>query len=203
MSIFSKENAMSRLILHATSLAHWYTLVKEAESLFGKPLETDLESYLVYLLQYYADKPDLTQSILALEYLHSLEASGKLRSQKLREVGDKCLLFSGFFPEIANRRLVTISYFVELGRRAYNYLAESHHTSGLTAKLYLLLRKQFVHLLDLLFSIRELSGERQAISLIQAEELWRNTGSHYALKVLKKHDKNIIALRSGNINKVH
>lgn len=191
---------MNKLILQSTSLAQWYTLVSEAENAFGKRLAIDLESYLVYLLEHYTNKPDLTGSILALDYLHSLEATGRARTDKLRDIGDKCLLFSGFFPEVAFKRHVTVSYFVSLGRHAYNHLS----SRGLVNKaLYSLLREQFVNLLDLLFSIRELSGEQHALSLMQAEELWRNTGSQYALQLLKRHDKNLIATKTTTIQKIH
>lgn len=194
---------MNRLILHSTSLAQWYTLVNEAEDLFGKHLDIDLESYLVHLLERYTNKPELTASILALEYLNSLESSGQLRAEKLRDVGDKCLLFSGFFPELAHKRNVTVSYFVELGQRAYDYLALARHDSLLTSNLFALLKKHYINLLDLLFSIRELSGEQQALTLLQAEELWRNTGSQYALKLLKKHNEKIITLQNSSVNKIH
>lgn len=194
---------MNRLILHSTSIAQWYTLVNEAEDMFGKHLSADLESYLVFLLQRFTNKPDLTASILALDYLNSLENSGKLRADKLRDVGDKCLLFSGFFPEIAVKRHVTVSYFVELGRSAYNYLSTAKNRVVLTSDLYALLRKHFVSLLDLLLSIRELSGEKSPISLIQAEELWRNTGSQYALKLLKTRDKNFMYSKNQTIGNIH
>jgi hypothetical protein len=179
---------MNHLIVHSTSLAQWYTLVNEAEDLFGRHLDTELESYLVFLLQRYANKPDLVASILALDYLDSIETTGSRRAEKLRDVGDKCLLFSGFFPEIAPKRLVTVSYFVELGRRAYHYLAAINSQGVLTTELYSLLRQHFVHLLDLLLYIRELSGDKQSLTLLQASELWRNTRSQYALRVLKRYD---------------
>lgn len=192
---------MNRLILQSTSLAQWYSLVNEAEDSFGKHLPTDLESYLVHLLQRYTNKPELTASILALEYLNSLEASGQLRAEKLRDVGDKCLLFSGFFPELAQKRNVTVSYFVQLGRKSYDYLALLQRQGLLTAKLYKLLCDQYINLVDLLFSMRELSGEQQALSVMEAEDLWRNTGSLYAFKLLKK--KKIIPLIESHLQRIH
>jgi hypothetical protein len=186
---------MNHLILRATSLAQWYSLVNEAEDYSGKHLDPDLESYLVYMLQHYTDKPEVIASILAFDYLNSIESTGKIKENKLREVGDKSLLFSGFFPELAAKRHVTVSYFVEIGRKAYNYLSALCNQELLNARLYALLREHFINLLDLLFSIRDLSGGQQALTLIQAEELWRNTGSCYAYKVLKRHNKKIIAVR--------
>ncbi len=193
---------MNRLILHSTSLAQWHTLVNEAEDCSGTHLDTELESYLVYLLEHYTNKPEVVASILALDYLNSLESTGNIKKNRLRELGDKCLLFSGFFPELADKRNVSVTYFVELGRKAYNCLSNLYKCGLLDAKLFALLREHFISLLDLLFSIRELSGEQAALTFIQAEELWRNTGSRYAYSILKKHDKDIIALRHLDITKL-
>ncbi len=194
---------MNRLILRSTSLAQWYSLVNEAEDFYDNHLDIDLESYLVYLLERYTNKPELIGTILSLDYLSSLETTGKLRAERLRDVGDKCLLFSGFFPEFAHKRHVTVSYFVELGKKAYTYLALLNENGLLAPELYALLKKHFVNLLDLLFSIRDLSGEKQALTLLQAEELWRNIGSQYALKLLKKHNKKVISPQNNPSNNVH
>jgi hypothetical protein len=194
---------MNRLILQSTSLAQWYALVTEAEELVGKQLSIDLESYLVHLLERYTNKPDLIASILALEYLNSFETSGRLRAVKLRDVGDKCLLFSGFFPELANKRHVTVSYFVGLGKCAYSYLSIIHNAGLLTSELYALLKEHYVCLIDLLLSIRDLAGEKQVLSLIQAEDLWRNAGSLYAFNVLKKHNSKVITTNNLPLDKSH
>lgn len=189
-----------RLIQESTSIAQWYELVNEAQEYLGNRLEIDLESYLVFLLQRFTNRPDLTQSILALEYLESLEISGQQKMDRLRDIGDKCVIFTGFFPELAGKRHVTVSYFVDIGQRAYSYLSLQHRLGVLTTELYELLRLRFIQLVDLLFSIRELSGEKEALSLIQAEDLWRHTGSRYAYKVLKKYNKNIIATKQSPDN---
>lgn len=194
---------MNRLILQSTSLAQWYTLVNEAQVTCGKRLAIDLESYLVYLLESYTNKPELTVSILSLEYLKSLETTGKIRAERLRDVGDKCLLFSGFFPDLAIKRNVTVSYFVELGRRAYTYLALLNKNGVLSSEFYTHLKEQFVSLLDLVFSMRDINGEKQALTLLQAEELWRNARSQYAFNLLKKHNKNAITPIQTTLTQVH
>lgn len=194
---------MNRLILNSTSIAQWYTLVNEAQEHIGNRLDIDLESYLVFMLQRFTNRPEVTQSVLALEYLESLESTGRLRADKLRDIGDKCVLFTGFFPELAGKRHVTVSYFVELGRKAYSYLSTQHHQAILTSELYELLQLHFIKLVDLLFSIRELSGERCALTLLQAEDLWRNTGSKYAYKILSKHNKNVITTNQSTLNDLH
>jgi hypothetical protein len=177
----------NRLILQPTPTAQWYALVNEAENQGGK-VDIDLENYLVLTLQKYTDKPELAASILAYDYLESLETIGQLRIDKLRELGDKCLLFSGFFPELADIRQVTVSYFVQMGRHAYNHLSALPDNRLFSSELYASLRDYFVRLMDLLFFMRELNTEVNTLSVKHAEELWRNTGSRYALKILKRHN---------------
>ena len=62
--------------------------------------------YLVFLLMRFADKPHCTARIMAEDFLGSQLLHGEQRADSLREVGDHCLLFSGLFPELAERRLV-------------------------------------------------------------------------------------------------
>lgn len=194
---------MGRIILQTTSLAQWYRLVNDAQTCSGNHLTIDVESYLVYLLEKYTNKPELAVSILSLEYLKSLEATGKLRAERLRDVGDRCLLFSGFFPDLAIKRNVTVSYFVELGRMAYAYLTLCHKNLLLSSDIYADLENHFVSLLDLLLSIRDFSGETQALTLAQAEDLWRNTGSQYAFNLLKKNNKNIMRSPNTMLDNLH
>lgn len=183
---------MGELILQPTSLAQWYELVNEAEIQFGNRLTTDLENYLVIMLERFSNKPDIVSSILGLDFLQSLDTLGRMRLEKLRDVGDKCLIFSGFFPGRADKRRVTLSYFVELGRQAYSYLASLQKQNLTVQQLYAELRDYFVYLMDVLFSVRELSGEESPLSLMQAEDLWRKTGSRYAFTILKRHNKHAL-----------
>lgn len=194
---------MNRLILNSTSVAQWYTLVNEAQENIGNRLNIDLESYLVFMLQRFTNRPELTQSILSLDYLESLESTGRQRADKLRDVGDKCILFTGFFPELAGRRHVTVSYFVELGRRAYSYLSSQSILGLSTAELYELLQVHFIKLVDLLLSIRELNGEKQVLTLLQAEDLWRNTGSKYAYKILTRYNRKMITTSQTTPRNLH
>ena len=56
---------MSRLILEPTSQAQWQTLVHEAQTACDRNLDETLESYLVFLLMRFADKPECTARIMA------------------------------------------------------------------------------------------------------------------------------------------
>lgn len=49
----------------------------------------------------------------------------KSRSERLKDIGDHCLLFAGLFPQHAERRQVRLGHMVELGQNAYHQLHES------------------------------------------------------------------------------
>ena len=165
---------MRRLILEPTTQAQWQTLLHEAQSACDRELDETLESYLVFLLMRFTDKPHCMSRVMAEDYLNSQASSGGQRVGQLRDVGDHCLLFSGLFPQLAERRLVRVSYFVDLGRSSYQQLAELLDRGW--ASVYRNLSETFVVLMDILQAMRELDG-RPALTPFQAMELWSDTGS--------------------------
>jgi len=174
---------MSRIITAPSSIAQWQKLVLEAEATCETQLNEEMESYLVFLLMRFLEKPEFTSKIMALDYLHSFQASGQVQQEKLRDVGDHCLLFSGLFPKIAERRRVKISYYVSMGKSAYLHLAETCKIQ--LCEFYKQLSETFVHLMDILQVIRGMSNQPQLLSPLQALELWGDTQSQQALKSLK------------------
>ena len=118
---------MRKIELQPTSTAHWHHLVCEAEQQSHQHLGEEVQSYLVFLLQRFLSKPEIATRVLALDYLKSLRSVGQRQIEKLRDVGDICLLHAGFFPQRARRRSVSINYYVDLGVGAYYQL--HHHTT--------------------------------------------------------------------------
>lgn len=176
---------MQNLVLQPTEKAQWHSLIQEAEHACHIQLGEELQSYLVFLLMRYTQAPQLAESVLAVEYLTSLEVSGKLGEVKLSEVGDKCLLYSGLFPQRAEQKRVRISYFVHLGESAYSVLANSLAT--VRAAIYANLSAHFVVLMDILQTTRELSENATTLQPLQAIELWNDTGSPRARAVLARY----------------
>jgi hypothetical protein len=176
---------MESLVIQPSATAQWHALVGEAEQACATRLGEELESYLVFLLMRYTDSPEIANSVLALDYLHSMEAIGHLRETQLREVGDKCLLYSGLFPTRAERRRVNSSYYVKLGMGAYSALATA--LAQLKAKLFEDLSQQFVKLMDVLQTMRELGSGQPCLQPLQAMELWTETGSAHALQNLAQY----------------
>ncbi len=144
-----------RLILQPTSIAQWHALVSEAEVQVQTPLTEEVESYLVFLLMRFANRPEMSNSVLAKEFLHGLHQVGEIRHDILRDLGDKCLLFSGFFPEQAKAKHVSDSYFMDLGQSAYAILADAFN---ITAALYEALARAFAKLIAILKAMRQLTA---------------------------------------------
>jgi hypothetical protein len=185
---------MGYLILEPSPFADWHALVTEAESKWGNTLDVDLESYLVFLLHRFLQQPDLMTHTLGLEYLQAHQYLGQDKQYRLRDIGDICLLFSGLFPGIAQRRRVPISYFVGVGKSAYSTLAATFPNETPVAALYKQLQIHFVVLMDVLQCLRELGGEHLQLLPKQALQLWQDTGSKHALALLKSYgiDPNIL-----------
>ena len=174
---------MSSAIQPETSTAQWHRLVTDAEAEMGIHLDEDLESYLVFLLMRFTARPDIADSILALDYLHGIQSSGQLQQEQMRDVGDKCLLYAGFFPKRAEKRLVKISYYVDLGRSAYAHLAQQ--SMATVANLFGQLAHEFVAIMDTLQAIQQINPQyAMQLSPIEAAELWQDTGSRQAQKTM-------------------
>lgn len=177
---------MEKLLIHPSETAQWLSLVHEAQKQSQIQLEEDLESYLVFLLMRFTANTELASSVLGLEFLESQQATGAAKQNQLRDVGDKCLLVSGMFPGRAESRRVKLSYFVHLGQSAYSSL--STHSENNLAKLFSELSLSFIHLRDVLHTIRHLSPESHGMTVWQALELWENTGSLLAKQALDELD---------------
>lgn len=173
------------LLVNSTTTGLWHEIIHEAEAACTIFLKEELEAYLVFLLARYVNKPEMMKQIIAQEFMEGLKHSHNQRAVAMQEVGDKCLLFSGLFPQMAEKRLVKVSYFVNIGQASYESI--SHKSTD----LYGMLARQFVSLMDILQSIRRYSNEMSDLLPIQAYDLWNESGSKRALHVLGQHSQSI------------
>jgi hypothetical protein len=168
----------NRFILDSSEVSQWHTLVREAEQDYGCQLDNDMQSYLVFTLMRFAKNQELNTQALAVDYLTSHQLPNHRCHEQLRDVGDQCLLVSGLYPRSAEKRQVSATYYIDLGRAAY------HHIGTMTqqgiAELYLQLSESFILLMDLLQTIRRYSSP--ALQPLAALDLWQQTGSRAALQ---------------------
>ena len=176
---------MGKVIWHNNSTAAWQELVCDAQEISQTQLNEDLESYLVFMLMRFTEEASMHKRPIALDFLETLHCNGELQKNQLREVGDKCLLFSGFFPGLAEKRRVKISYFVDVGQSAYHILAGL--SNNVMCDLFVQLSHRFVPLMDVLQSMREMSSETPLLKPLDAMELWQDTNSQHAQETLKEY----------------
>lgn len=169
------------ILTSTTSTALWHDIIHEAEKTCAVALKEEVESYLVFLLMRYTNKPELAAQVMATEFLRGANLNSLQRQAALQDVGDKCLLFTGLFPSIAEKRRVSLSYFVQIGQTAYVAISTKNND------LYGLLGHQFVSLMDVLQSVKLHSEACPDLLPLQAYELWNDTGSQRALSVLKQY----------------
>lgn len=173
-------------ILHnSTTAALWHDIVHDAEIQCDVHLEEEFESYLVFLMIRYTTKPEIVKQIIATEFLMGMESKARLKHHILQEVGDKCLIFTGLFPKIAQKRHVQMGYFIKLGQSSYATISKSKND------LYEGLAKQFVSLMDVLQTMRIYSKQYPDLLPLEAYELWSETGSRRGLNVLKQYTHGI------------
>lgn len=116
---------MSEAIRQGASTELWQALVREGCARAGRALDEARESYLVFVLLRYQRDGQLLAQAQALQWLHAQAQVGTARADALRDVGDRCLLIAGLYPGLAERRRVSVDYFVDLGRGAYLGVAEA------------------------------------------------------------------------------
>jgi hypothetical protein len=143
---------MTAILSDLPQMALWTDLVREAEAGAATRLDEQLESYLVFLLMAHTRDVSLHARAVAIDYLLARARSGALRRQELRDVGDRCLLLAGLYPEQAERRMVGIGYFLDLGSRAYHELSAAAGAGF--ADLYRYLAEAFAHLARVLMELR-------------------------------------------------
>lgn len=167
---------MSDLILtDATRTALWHDLIRDAEQRARRPLTEDVQSYLVFTLMRLTGDAALGARILALDFLQSFGVHGQRRADELRDVGDRCLLLAGLYPEQAERRAVPLNYFCDIGSSAYEALSEALRSGA--RSLYEQLARSFRALVRVLIEVRRLSGEWRGPSPLDRLALCEDRGS--------------------------
>lgn len=152
---------MSDLLMQSDSPTGWHELVRDATYLAGYQIDEALEHYLIVTLEKHTHDSNIGSSIIALDYLNAISLSTQKQIQKMRSVGDYCLLLSGLFPEHAIKRNVSSNYFIGMGKTAYHQLSSVSPHLKLDTQLFLQLSNEFTGLTNLLNIIRELPQQMQ------------------------------------------
>ena len=122
---------------------------------------------------------------LALTYARALEAEGpNERYVLLKDIGDRSLYVSGFFPESFRRKMIDIDYYIAMGERAYAYVS-SITTRDVFSEMFGELSEKFPRLVDVIGEVSEASGVTSDRDLLRLYERWLATKSGRLLEKLK------------------
>lgn len=145
---------MSVLNLNPTEIAHWHQLVLDTQADTGLYLPEAIENYVVLTLSAYTTRTSLASIVIAIEFLESLKDTSNYSMQKLRDVGDHCLILSGLFPDRIKRKNVSEKYLVNIGKEAYYTLSYAPVQWQLDQGLFYQLFENFTDLIQLLKAMR-------------------------------------------------
>jgi len=159
--------------IHTAETKGWRALLLQAQTACGVHLSTPVEEHLVGLLLAGAGAQT------ALPPISALLNSGSGWQEKPAERGDRCLLYSGFYPEQLLDTGYELAFFVRTGREAYREHAQRHRCSRHEA-----LAVEFVSALDVLLTLKVLHAGRPGIDALSAFRLWHDERSVYARHVL-------------------
>ncbi|HVY53761.1 MAG TPA: hypothetical protein VHA13_04505 [Gammaproteobacteria bacterium] len=137
-----------KILIESTPLALWYEAIHKAQADSHIVLKADIESYLVFLLMRYVSDKELAKEVIAVKFLKCMQYPYNLQRTIMQNVGDQCLLISGLFPALAEKRHVKVSYFIDIGQIAYEVVSKRNND------LYSLLSKQFLQMMNVLRSFR-------------------------------------------------
>lgn len=182
----------SKLELVTQTDGYFHELI--TQSLGANQLKTqpETEFYLVHLLNRFMTAEQLTREPLAFLWKDALEAVDVLKQASLfRNIGDVSLYLAGFFQESLNRKWVDVDYYVEMGGGAYAQAATlaEHAADGAPFKtVYQELSDKFPRFVDVLAEVsdRTTPGPRSEADLLRMYDLWVNTRSERAAKVLQE-----------------
>jgi hypothetical protein len=121
-------------------------------------------------------------STLAEAWLEARSASGGARIRRLRGLGDRALFVAGFFGESLDRKVVSRSYYRDMGRSAYRAVAAGLSGSASSGDagwpdLFEELADRFPELMQVLAEVSVRAHGRRPAWLLHLYERYLATGS--------------------------
>lgn len=162
--------------LHTEETLAWRALITRSEAEVALVLHQDVEAYLSRTLLRYLGRP---ARIVGTERAATLEALFAHPPDDPRVIGDRSLLLVGLFPEHVARYRVSLSQFIEHGRSAFRTCARRDNE-----RVFVDVDREYIRIIDVLRAMRQLTGGMPGVDLLHAYQLWDETGSLHAWRVL-------------------
>lgn len=155
---------MDGLIITDSNVSIWSSLVNEAAAASALTLNEEMESYLVFLLMRYSANTDFIGRPVSIDYMRGLLERHSTKFECMRDVGDRCLMYGGYFSDCAVHRMVNKSYYVDIGVSAYSAIAGQ--SSLETCMMYGRLSNAFVLLKNVLETVSSMNSRADSNSQV-------------------------------------
>ncbi len=186
------------LKIETSTESYFFELVHGAVKNQNFKIQPETEFYIVKLLNRFVFSESLypknsegTLEDLPIVFLYkeALEAENSPERKNLfQNVGDISLYKAGFFQESLSRSKIDVDYYISLGGAAYLNTSKIADEKQLKS-LFTELSEKFDRLVRILFEVSvktTFSGAKNETELLRMYDLWSNTGSERAARVLKK-----------------
>ena len=171
---------MSKLSVLKCSSEFFHSLVKEGLNKTGIQVSLPVKNYLCELLQFYVFSDHLFTvnssgkkqlKTLAELYLNSHHSDISLKNN-LKKMGDTSLYISGFFQESLRKKMVSVDYYMNMGREAYKSLSDFQNK-----EMFEELSFRFSDLVFVFLQIRKKDSFRRPGDLLSMLAQYMETGS--------------------------
>lgn len=185
---------MSKPAVLEDSAIFFNALIKEHLQETGIHVSESVKNYLSELLQFYIFSDHLFSidssgrkqlKTLAELYLNSYHSKGSLKNN-LKKIGDTSLYISGFFRESLKKKLVSVDYYINMGRQAYGSLSDFQG-----GEVFEELAIRFSDLVFVLFQIRKKNQNDKCNDLLSMLDEYMETGCSQMAKDLIDQGINI------------
>lgn len=189
--------------------SEFYDIVSEKEKNAKIELSDYSKLYLMNLLKGLIEKNDffyrdiIGNDALAEAFMKALSEELLKKVQKIKAVGDLCLIYSGLFPDMLNKKLVDVDYFIQLGKVSFLTLHRIYVTMNSLSDLKNLYYSIFLDFLKLVTVMIEISKSFKLIdqnNLLKVYERWQKTKIQGLYEILKANNIHPIAYQSEATN---
>lgn len=146
-----QDKIMKHVSITVNETAHWHALIGKAEYWAHNLLPYGVEDYLVRLFMRF-EQQEIKNSCNIEDISDATSPE-----EKLRRLGDQCLLLCGFYPEASDEYGIALDEFISMGSDAYQKLAAREDDEDGLICNYLAIN--FGQIVELLSYIGNFTGE--------------------------------------------
>lgn len=120
------------MYLHSNTQAQWYHVLSDLQEETRVILPNEIEHYLMLMFMNTTHDISILDSFLSQDFLTTF--AQPYNCENWQDIGDKCLILSGLFPDWTRRRVRSEHFVSKLGKLCYSQASLQHF--GASQKLF-------------------------------------------------------------------